>query len=100
MDLGLPRLEDEGCFRVIGELCAYVFYAPSPFGSEKIEAEAVLSGVGFRHKTCPKHNPLRGVYDALEDGVLYALSMIFAQPGYATQSASSCVVAGAYVVAD
>ena len=100
MDLGLPRLEDEGCFRVIGELCADVFYTSSPFGSEKIKPEAVLSRIGLRHETGSQYNPLRGVHDALEDGVLHSLSMIFAQPGYAAQSASSRVVAGAYVVAN
>jgi hypothetical protein len=94
------RLKDERRFRVVGDLGAYVFYSSSPFGSEKIEPEAVLSGIGFRHKTGSKHNPLRGVHYALEDGVLHPLSVIFAQPGHAAQSASSGVVAGAYVVAN
>jgi hypothetical protein len=49
-ELGLPKLlKDERCFGVVGELCANVFYTSSPFGSKKIEPEAVLNGVGFRH---------------------------------------------------
>jgi len=95
-----PQLKNEGGFRIVGELGSDVFHASSPLVSEKIEAEAVLTGVGFRHKACPEHDPLRGVHDALEDGVLHPLPVIFAKPGHAAQSASSRVVACAYVVAD
>src|ERR1017187_2771940 len=94
------RLKNERPLRVIGKLRAHVLDAPFPFGSEKIEPEAVLSWIGFRHQARPKHHPLRGVHDTLEDGVLYPLPTIFAQPSYAAQSAASGVVAGAYVVAD
>jgi hypothetical protein len=76
-----------------------VFYTSSPFCSEKIKPEAVLSRIGLRHETGSQNDPLRRVHDTLEDGVLYPLSMIFAQPSHATQSALSSVIAGAYVVA-
>lgn len=94
------RLKDERCFRVVGDLRANVFDTSPPFGSKKIEPETVLVRIGFRLETGSKHNPLRRVHHTLEDGVLHPLSMIFAQPGHPAQSASSCVVAGAYVVAD
>jgi len=55
-----------------------VLDAPLPFRSEKVEAKAVLDGIGFRDKGRPKHNPLGGIHETFEDGVLHPLAMIFA----------------------
>jgi hypothetical protein len=66
-----------------------VFYTSSPFGSEKIEPETVLSGVSFRHQTGSEHNPLRRIYDTLEDGVLHPLSKSFPRIPLSAQEQTS-----------
>ena len=44
----LRWLENKRALWVIGQLGAYVFDAPPPFGPKKIEAQTVLRGVRFR----------------------------------------------------
>jgi hypothetical protein len=63
---------------IVSDLGSNVLDPPLPFVSEKVEAQTVLCRMGFRDKTGPKHNPLRGVHDTLEYGILHPLSMIFA----------------------
>ena len=72
------RSQNEWTFRIVGDLGADVLDAPLPFRSEKVEAKAVLDGIGFRDKGRPKHNPLGGIHETFEDGVLHPLAMIFA----------------------
>jgi hypothetical protein len=94
------RLKDERCFRVVREFRTDVLNASSPFGPKKIEPETILNGIGFRQETGSQQHPLSRVYNALEDRVLYPLSMIFAQPGHAAQPAASSIIAGTYVIAN
>ena len=56
--LQAERSQNEWAFRIVSDLGADVLDPPLPFRSEKVEAETVLRGIGFRQKTRPKHHPL------------------------------------------
>jgi hypothetical protein len=65
--LNVERSQNEGTFRIVGNLGADMLDPPLPFGSEKVEAEAIFSRIGFRQEAGPKYHPLGCIHETLED---------------------------------
>jgi hypothetical protein len=83
---GLERSDDKGAFGVKDVLDPEVLDAASPVGSEEVEAEAVFFFVENFQQAEPELGPLGGIDEALEDGVLDALTVIVAGFGDAAQA--------------
>ena len=93
-------LEDQRTLGVVGWLCAYVFYAAFPIVAEEIKAQAVFVRIRHGDERCAKRNPLGGINQTLEDGVLDALSAILTEACNAAQTAPSCFRSRADIVTD
>lgn len=85
---------------IVGGFGADVFDPPLPLVAEEVEAKAVLRGCDLGEEVGAEADPLGGVDEALEDGILDALPAIFAQAGNAAQTAAAGFFACADVVAD
>jgi hypothetical protein len=75
---------------------SYAGFAPTcstrrfHLAAEEIEARAILRGVGFGQKCCAATDPLGGVHEALEHGVLHPLTSILAQARYPAKAPGAC----------
>lgn len=78
MSIGSATLHDERCIGVDTRLCADVFDAALPVLAEHVEAEAVCFTIDNRHEVSFEFLESGRINDALEDGVLYALTELAA----------------------
>jgi hypothetical protein len=64
----------------------------SPIGPKKIKPQAVIAFINLIDQILAQHGPLGRVYDAFKDGILHALSVVFAHLGHTAQASRAFVV--------
>jgi len=77
-----------------------VFDPSLPVAAKKVEPKAVLVGVGFVDELLSQVRPLRGIDQALEDGVLDPLTEVLTDFRNVSQAASAFFAFGVHVVGD
>lgn len=76
-----------------------MFHPPSPVGAEIVEAKAVLLQIYLGDQTVFKEGPLCGIDKALENGILYALTVVLADLCDTVEAFLSLSIFGRYVIA-
>jgi hypothetical protein len=77
-----------------------MLYAVLPLIPQEIKPEAILGRLRLGYEGSSECDPLRRIYQAFEDGVLYPLATIFTKARDAAQSLPPRVVSGAHIIAD
>ena len=91
-------LEDEWAFDVVIVVFAVVLNLVLPIFSKVIDPDAIRFRVDNGKKFAPEFDETRGIYFALEDGILDALAVVEAGFGDVTQALLSKFCDGRNVV--
>ena len=92
------RLEENWSFKIRYILDSMMLDLVSIVRSQEVEPQAVLIILHFVQESTPEYRPLSRIDDALENGVLNALSKVEARLRDTPESPPPCRIHSAYVI--
>jgi hypothetical protein len=90
--------EHQWAIEVERGLCAQMFHARIPIGTQLVEPQAIGFGVDFLDQSIPQFDPLRRIDVAFEHGILDALAEVTASARHASQPPLSAIALGRYII--